>query len=176
MQFDLPSLVNLVLSSLIGVATSWWISHLYFKKNSPTQRILDELQKELPNYLLPVIRPQFFTSNSLKTLPEPGAPTDKDFPHVEYAKFEHRSYSLDQQIQALLKVTDLGYDLENPTGISILDHRQRPLPLQRTGFGFLEIQFISSALSRGEKYFLTISLRDLGGRTYTQRIDINVLE
>lgn len=32
MLFDLPSFINLVLSGLIGVVTSWAITYVYYKK------------------------------------------------------------------------------------------------------------------------------------------------
>ena len=176
MNIDYPSLVNLVISALIGVITSWWISHIYYLKNSPTERILQEIQKGLPNYLLPVVKPQFYRSDSDKVLPLPEPPQDKNIPHVEYAIFSKRDNYANDQAQALIKVKDLGFDLENPGGISVLDHLQRPLPVQRIGLGYIEVEFIVTPIAAGSNYNLTVSLRDAGGRNNAQSVKFHVAE
>jgi hypothetical protein len=176
MTFDLPSFFNIVLSGLIGVITSWFITHWYYLKNSPTERMLKELRKALPNYLLPVVEPQFYRSDSERLLPFPAPPEDPDIPHAEYAILSDRNPAPNVPLQVLFKIRDLGFDLENPSGVQVCDHLQRQLSVQRIGLGYITVQFITTPLPCSGQYALTITLSDQGGRINTQSVRFYVVE
>ena len=174
LTFDFSAIINLVISGLIGVFTSWIVTHWYYKKNSPSERILKEIEKALPNYFLPVLYPQFFSSESAKVLPDPPPPEDKDIPHVEYARLSTSKIPACAFVEVLLKVRDLGLNLENPSGIKIRDQLERDLAIKRAGMGFVTFKFMTDPLPQSGQCALTVTLEDSNGRHNVQSIPFSI--
>ena len=109
-------------------------------------------------------------------MPSPEPPENKDIPHVEYAVISQQSIKPNTQVEALIKLRDLGFDLENPSGVSVRDHLQRPLSVERIGLGYVEIHFMATTSSEIAHYAFTVTLVDHGGRANTQSIPFRIDE
>lgn len=162
LDFDLAAFINLVISSIIGVLTGWGISRHYFKKVAPAEIIADQLRSGLQKALMPILYPHFFNKeNSFIIHPEQPGPTNKDVPSVEYAVVRGNAIFSNQRVEVLIKVIDLGGDLDNPNGISIRDHKDNHLGVVAIGLGFAHFSFHTSNDAAGPQR-LTVTLQDEG--------------
>jgi hypothetical protein len=165
-MIELDSAVNIIISSVSGAAVSWAISHYYFRKETRAEVIADQIRNGLQRALIPVLYPQYFRQEKrLVVHPTQPIPKNLDVPHVEYAIFADGSIHPGQKVDVLLKVRDLGFDLPNPDGISIRDHRNNALGIIPLGLGYVETTLHTFPEDHPGPNKLTVELQDLGVRT-----------
>jgi hypothetical protein len=156
-------LANTIISTLLGGAIGWFIAGYYFHKPSRAEKIVDQVRFGLQKSLFPILYPDFFDPrSSIIVHPEQPAPADKDKPHVDCAFFKDGVINLNQTVEVLIKVMDLGFDLENPQGISIRDHRGNDLHVIPIGLGHVKTEFRTAFDDRLGTHRLTVTLQDTG--------------
>lgn len=156
-------LLNLLGSAVVSVLCSWLIAAVYFKKKSPTERVARQIQKALKQSLIPILYPHFFDQErSIVIYPEQPAPEDQDVPRVEYARVSPRDIFPGTSVEVLLKLIDLGLDLDNPGGVRARDHRGRSAGVVGLGLGFCRFRFVVEETETKAKTQLTIELADKG--------------
>jgi len=170
MVFDLPSFVNLLLSTVLSVVVSWIIAQWYYRKSGPVERMLKEIKSVLPSYFHPVIYPQFYSSDIMTVSPDQPFPKDTDTPHIECATFSKKVILDGDSVDVLLKVRDTGRNLENPSGIDVRDHLERELAVKSIGLGFAAITLRANLDSKHPPHQLTVTLTDTAGKRNTQSI------
>ena len=170
MTFDLSSFISTLLSALIGVVTSWIIAHWYYRKTGPVERMLKEIKSALPTLLHPVIYPQFYGSDAVTVSPSQSFPKDLDIPHIEYAVLSKRTIFDGDFLEVLLKLRDMGRNLENPSGIRVRDHLERDVAVRSNGLGFASVTFRADLKEDIQKNYLTVTLEDASGKRNTQSI------
>lgn len=155
-----------LISTLVGVFAGWATTHLYFRKATPAEKIADQIKTGLQKALLPVLYPHYFNHEKALTVhPEQPAPPNTDIPHVEHAVFAEKTVRVNQKADVLIKIKDTGFDLVNPTGVMVRDHKDNRLAVVPIGFGFVQITFHVAANERPGIHRLTVELRDLGHHT-----------
>lgn len=174
MTFDLSSFINILLSGLIGVVTSWVIAHWYYRKHGPVGRMLKEIKRVLPEYFHPIIYPQFYSLDAVTIAPSQSSPKDLDVPHIEYAILSKKRIVDGDDVEVLFKLRDMGRNLENPSGIRARDHLDRDVAVRSIGLGFASIAFRAELKPGSPQSHLTVTLEDVGGKRKTQSIPFSI--
>ena len=155
-----------IFSTMAGIVSAWGLTHYYFKKSSPAERIAAQIKLGLQKALYPLLYPQFFDgARTLTILPEQPQPTDRDVPRVEFAKLVGLTVHCGQEVQMLIKLKDDGFDLDNPRGITVRDHRDNPLAVVPLGFGYIRISFRTADNERFGQHRITVEMIDMGHHT-----------
>jgi hypothetical protein len=164
-SFGLEMLGVITLSTIIGVLTSYAINK-YSQAGSRAERIADQIKGALQKALFPVLYPSFFNpETALAIFPDQPAPRKTDTPHVDCARFVKKRFYPNEKIDVLIKVVDSGFDLVNPTGIKVRDHKDNSLGVVSLGLGFVLTTFHTTVDDRPGAHKLTVELRDLGEHT-----------
>ena len=174
MEFDLPSFVNLVLSSLIAMVSGWAVSHLYWKRSASVERILKELKDVLPHYLHPMRYPQFYSTHSVRIAPNEELPEDSDIPHVRYAIYSTQDIRENDEFDILLAIVDTGRNFENPGGLQIRDHMQREVTASFAGLGFTTATILSTPRPSQNRCHFLVCLKDTIGKEMTQTFSFSI--
>lgn len=174
MSFDPVAFLNLVLSSLIGVATGWAIAHWYWKRSAPVERIVKELKRALPYYLHPLRYPQFYSQSAKKITPDQQPPADTDVPHVVYAVLSHHVIRAGSDFEVLLNILDTGRNFENPDGLQMHDHVGRSVSVQFAGLGFASAMIIATPVDGRQAGKITVRLKDTAGMANEQTLSFDI--
>ncbi len=174
MTFDAVAFVNILISSLIGVAAGWLISHWYFMRAAPVERILKELKRVLPYYLHPVRYPQFYAPSAVRVDPVPPPPQDTDIPHLTHAICTRQSVQPGSRFEVLFAIVDTGRNFDNPAGLSLRDHLGRDVPAEFSGLGLASAVFTAAANQDQAVNTITIVLRDTSGKEYRQTLSLPI--
>jgi hypothetical protein len=165
LSFSVEMLATIILSAIISTLTSYGIIR-YAQGDSRAEKIAEQIKIALQRSLFPVLYPHFFDSEtSLVILPDQHAPMNADTPHVECARFSKNRFNQNEKMDVLIKVADSGFDLVNPIGIKVRDHKDNALGVVSLGLGFLLTTFYTTPDDRPGAYKLTIELQDLGEHT-----------
>jgi len=173
--FDSVAFINLVISSVVGVLSGLLISHFYWKKNAPVERILKELKRVLPHYLHPVRYPQFYSQSSKRVTADQEPPLDTDFPHIVYSIFSSNSIKVDTSFEVLFAIVDTGRNFENPEGISVQDHLGRSITSEFCGLGFASSTFVAAPHGEEVNSKITVTLVDTAGNRTVQTFSFNIV-
>jgi hypothetical protein len=158
--------LNVSVTAVISVLVSWIVASIYFKKRTPAELIADQIRHGLQGALIPTLYPQFYNqAGSIVIHPQQPAPTNKDVPHVDHARLSPRFVGPGGRLDVLMKVLDLGYDLVNPSGIYVRDHRGSAVAVVGVGLGFCKFSVLVDDADQGGVAELTIELTDLGSHT-----------
>lgn len=174
MAFDPVAFVNLLISSVIGVAAGWLIAHWYYKRSAPVERILKELKRVLPYYLHPVRYPQFYSPGARRVEPEQQPPADTDVPHVLYAISSIQELHPGTQFELLLCIRDTGRNFDNPNGLSLEDSQRHSIDAQFSGLGFARASFVVDAKTDSTTYCVGVRLRDNAGHENHQTLSFRI--
>jgi hypothetical protein len=178
LSFDLVGFLNIAISTLISTLIGVAITHYYYLKNTQANRILAELKKSFPNLMLPIVRPEYFTSESCVATLNPGEPPDKKIPHVTECRYSVATSSSGNSTKmgVLLKLIDLGYDLVNPNGLTVHNDSNINLPVVRLGFGYAEVivNINKDVINTDRECNLTVNLKDTSGNTYCQNLKLKI--
>lgn len=174
MTFDLVSFVNLVISSLIGVASGLLITHWYWRRSAPVERIVKELKLVLPYYLHPIRHPQFYSPSARKVAPDQEAPADTDVPHIEYAVLSNNVITAGSDFEVMLSIRDTGRNFENPDGLLIRDHVGREVHANFSGLGFASAAIVATPNPTQQVNTITVRLRDTVGKENEQSISFHI--
>lgn len=162
---------NIILNVVISVLCSWAVAAYYFRKETGAEKIGDQIRYALQHALFPVLHSEFFSENaSGAVLPEQAIPRNNDIPHVEHVRFNLRDIKQGDTVGILLKVRDLGYNLDNPAGIILRDHEDRPLGIVPLGLGFCRSAAHVADECLPGPHCLTVELRDEAGHSNVQTI------
>jgi hypothetical protein len=175
MTFDPVAFVNLLLSSLIGVASGWLIAHWYWKRSAPVERILKELKGALPRYLHPLRFPQFHAPSARRIELDPGTPADMDVPRLVSAVFSHHPVRPGAQVELLFNILDRGRNFDNPSGIRIEDHLGRRVVAHFAWLGYATATIDATPLEQPGKGRITVRLRDSAGKENLQTLDFDFI-
>jgi hypothetical protein len=160
---DWSVLANFAVSSAVGAITSWVVSSYYFHKTSRAEQIADQIKAGLQKALVPVLYPRFFDpENSVTVYPNQPPPANTDIPHVEFVLFSKKIIRPGQRTDVLIKLRDSGFDLENPHGVTIRDHKENPLGVVPLGLGYVMATFHTALDDHSGSHSLTVALQDLG--------------
>lgn len=170
MTFDPVAFVNLLLSSLIGVASGWLIAHLYWKRSAPVERILKELKRVLPAYLHPLRYPQFHTPSARSVEPTPAGPADLDVPRLVGAVLSEHPVRPGTQLELLLNILDRGRNFDNPAGLDIRDHRGRKVAAEFAGIGYAIARIDAVPAEGMAAGCITVQLADTAGKSHRQTL------
>jgi hypothetical protein len=158
--------LNVSVTAVISVLVSWIVARIYFRKRTPAELIGEQIRRGLQSALMPTLYPQFYDeASSIVIHPQQPAPANKDVPHVDYARLSPRLIRPGAKLDVLMKVLDLGYDLVNPGGIHVRDHRGRKLAVVGVGLGFCKFSVLVAEAEEGGAAEITIDLTDLGSHT-----------
>lgn len=164
MTFDPVAFVNLLLSSLIGVASGWLIAHGYWKRSAPVERILKELKSALPRYLHPLRFPQFHAPGAHRIEFDADTPPDTDVPRLVSAVFSQYPVRPGTQVELLLNILDRGRNFENPEGIRIEDHLGRRVVAHFAWLGYATATIDATPLEGDAPGRIRVRLHDTSGR------------
>jgi hypothetical protein len=151
-----------VLGIFFGGLVGWVITHIYYKKVTPTERIAKDLRKGLQQALFPIIHPEFYGDERNEVIPEPPPPINKDIPHVVLATFDSKNIKANQTVKVLLKIEDSGLNFDNPTGVAVRDHHGVLVPLRFAGFGFVILKFQTKDGDQAGQHSLSVVCTDTG--------------
>lgn len=164
---------------VVGAIFGLIISHFYYVKAKPgqilSQRLISDLNRYLPQMILPATHSRFFAYNMKRKIPSGYAPEDSDIPHIEWAivtppeKMKNHVVS-----EALIRFIDTGlnFDLEN--GLEIRDHRGNPLAPNFIGMGHVTVQIFLTIEDMEEPTSakITVRMEDKIGKHLTQDLYI----
>jgi hypothetical protein len=155
-----------VVSTLVGVLAGWGATHYYFMKSSAAERIAEQIKVGLQKALIPILYPHFYNPERAVTVyPEQPPPQNMDVPFVEYAIYGEKVIRSGQAVEVLIKLRDVGSDLDNPHGVTVRDHRGNRLAVVPLGLGFARVTFHTVADERPGPRRLTVDLQDMGDHT-----------
>lgn len=159
----MTNIYDLGLNAIISVLCSWLIASIYFRKVTRAEQVSEQIRHGLQRALIPTLYPQFFDQGqSLSVYPVQDPPTNSDVPYVEVARLTPRIIRPGAKLHVLLKLRDSGYDLDNPAGVLVRDHRGRAVGVTSLGLGFCRCAILieeNPASSEGE---ITVELQDTG--------------
>lgn len=160
---DGGAIANIAIGGIISAAISIIVSNHYFKKESRSEKISNQVKLGLQKALFPALYPQFFNPETSQIVrPIEPAPRDKDVPFVEYALINHKSIRPGTKVEILIKLRDDGFDLDNPRGVSVRDHHQNSLEVSPLGLGFMRIVLRTPKSDLAGDYHLSVFLKDEG--------------
>jgi hypothetical protein len=171
MSFDPVAFVNLLLSSLIGVASGWLIAHWYWKRSAPVERILKELKGALPQYLHPLRFPQFHAPTAHRIEFDVTRPPDLDVPRLVSVVLSRNPVAPGAAVELLLNFVDRGRNFENPAGLQIHDHCGRAVKAHFAWLGYATATFEATPLPGSDSGRITVRLRDTAGHENVQTLD-----
>ena len=119
--------------------------------------------------------PQFYGAHAFTILPNQRAPQNTDIPHLEHAVFSRKAIKAGEHVEILLSIRDTGRNLENPSGIHVMDHKQRDLAPRAIGFGYALVAFVADVQAHGGENLITVSLHDLSGNRNTQSLSFEII-
>jgi hypothetical protein len=164
-SFSLEMLATIALSTIIGVLTSYAINK-YSQNGSRAEKIADQIKGALQKALFPVLYPHFFDpETALVIFPDQPTPNKADIPHVECSRFAKKRIYPSEKVDVLIQVVDSGFDLVNPAGIKVRDHKDSPLGVVSLGLGFVLTTFHTTTDDRPGAHKMTVELRALGEHT-----------
>jgi hypothetical protein len=161
-MFAAEQLLILILAAAVGGALGLAVTTYTLRRNTRAERIAHQIKVALQQTLFPVLHPRFFRADVPVVFPDQSPPRNKDIPHVEYARFERKFVYPNREVDVLIKVADGGFDLPNPAGIAIRDHRDNQLGVVPLGLGFVITTFHTSIDDQPGVRRLTIRLQDRG--------------
>lgn len=155
-------IINVALNAVISVICSLAVANYYFRKVTPSERIVDQIRYGLQHALFPTLYPHFFDQDrSILVHPEQAVPVNTDMPHVELARISPYPVTTESNVEILLKVRDFGYNLANPEGIKVRDHQGRVTGVVALGLGFCRC-IIPIEFAPKSPMTITIELEDSG--------------
>lgn len=162
----METFASIAANAAVSVTCSWIVAAIYFRKVTPAEKISDQIRHGLQRSLFPMLFPRFFDQETaLVVAPEQATPANLDVPHVEYIRIDRSTARGGSIADVLMKVRDLGYDLDVPNGIRVKDHRARPVGVVGLGLGFCRFS-IPLDVDMGLKLMrITIELADCGEHT-----------
>ena len=168
-------MVPVFVNAAVSVACSWLVAAIYFRKETVAERIGSQISSSLRMALIPVLYNEFFSVDSSgEVRPKQPPPKNLDVPHVEYAIFAQQHVCCGDSVEVLIKLLDTGSNLDNPRGVSVRDHEDRPLGVRGLGFGFCRCTLNIAADARPGPRVLTIYLQDEDKHECTQNVAFRV--
>jgi len=174
LSFDPSSFINIVIGGVVGAAGSWIVTHLYWIKSAPTERILKEIKRARPEPIRPIRFPELYAPGAVEITPVEKRPSDTDTPHVLKAKFPKSEFSDGEIVDVLMELLDTGRNLDNPGGITVLDPGKKELPVKFAALGLAHFRLQVKKSDDQPNPVLTVQLADTANHKNTQTIPVTI--
>lgn len=158
---DKWDLLLVIFGGVISLAGSLLVTHLYYRKSKPVERMLQSITENLRRTLVRSRFPEFFESKDANILFDRGFQSSRpDTPQVDEVILDRAIIYPGNKVNVLLKVVDMGLNFRNPEGATVKDHHGNSLKVDNVGFGYMRFAFQVKDTDAPASYKISVDLAD----------------